>query len=314
MNEIFRNKLAEKPTNWKIWYAIIPSIAMILASTILNMLTIVTGGSSVVIEIMPISQFIIMSVITFIAMRLLNKRKFNSSSLGFDTKTLKKRNIVIVVLVFVISHLIFDLLSKASGVNSDAKAEFINFGFGKSFTSDLTLIISGAICAPVFEELLYRGVLLRSVHDGTLKYFPNAKTIFSPPAILAIVVAAIFFIMPHVSHMKINVMTVAYFITSAGFSIVYLLTRSMTTAMVSHSLQSCLAFSKLLIYGHGEHQVSPIIFGIAFLCPIIVFFIGEGFKKYLIIIKNSHKVFKFTLWLFLTFPGNFCWVFFVYNC
>lgn len=213
----------------------------------------------------------------------MTRRKFIASDLGFDRKTLTKRNVIIVLAVFVITHAIFQLASTLSGITSDPKAAFIDSGFGKGFATDLIYIIAGAVCAPFFEELIYRGIMLRYAHDGMLKYFTNSKTILGIPALFAITLTAIMFILPHVTNFSINVMTLLYFLTSAGFSIVYLLTGSMVSAMVSHSLQSCVAFSTILIYGHGDYQVSPIVYGISILCPVIVFLLGEllrsRFKK-----------------------------------
>ena len=208
--------------------------------------------------------------------RLASRKPLSATDFGYDTKPLSKKNIIIIASVFVVTHAAFILLSKIGGVTTNAKAEFLSTGFGKGFTSDLILIISVVIFAPVVEELVYRGVMLRAMHDGLLKFFPKSRSIIGIPALVAISFTAIAFILPHVSNLSVNVYTVSYFITSAGFSVVYLATRSMVAAMVSHSLQSCNAFGQLLVFGHGDVVVSPIIYGIAFLCPVIVYFIGVG--------------------------------------
>lgn len=252
---------------------------MAVPSFLLNFLTMIPGLGNVIIQLSSILHLIIAFLLIYIVFVFLSKKKPRSADLGFDTKTLTKKNIIIVLLTFVITHLIFYFLSKLRGVTSNPQVEFTSGGFGKGFVADLILIIAGTIIAPVFEELIYRGFMLRSFHDGLLKFSPKSTGIFGIPAILSIILTAIAFILPHVADLNISVMTLAYFVTSAGFSIVYLLTRSMTAAMVSHSLQSCFATTQILIFGHGDYVVSPIVYGISIFCPVIVYFIGTAMQK-----------------------------------
>lgn len=271
MNNKFKNLLAEKPTNWSIWYAIFPIVGFILPSIILNTL----GNDSIIFTyISSILQFLLLGVTSLGLVWLFSKRKPTISDLGFDTKPLTKINLTIVLSVFIITHLAFYLFGKI-GTNTNIEAEFLEIGFGNGLFSDLTLIIAGTIFAPLFEELVYRGVMLRSIHDGLLHIFPKSISVVGIPALVSIVFTAIAFILPHVSNISFNLLIVGYFLTSAGFSIVYITTRSMIAAMVSHSLQSCVAYSTILIYGHGNLDVSPIIYIISFSCPIIVYFAGK---------------------------------------
>ncbi|MDO5649097.1 MAG: type II CAAX endopeptidase family protein [Gallicola sp.] len=279
MQNKFINKLAEKPTRWPIWFVIFPFFSLVFSSLIVGIFASLPGVGGFIGNLSPILQFFVSFGLVYIVFSILSKKKPSASDLGFDTKALTKKNIILVIGVFIITHILFFLFAKIGGNPSNAAALFTDSGFGKGFFSDLILIIAGTICAPVFEELIYRGFMLRSAHDGMLKFFPKSTSIFGIPAIFAIVVVALAFILPHVSDFSINIMTISYFITSAGFSIVYLLTRSMVAAMVSHSLQSCFAFSQILILGHGDYPLSPVIYGISFLCPIIVYFIGRGMQK-----------------------------------
>lgn len=181
--------------------------------------------------------------------------------------------------MFVISHLIFFLIEKLGGASTNAPQLFRDMGFGNGFMTDLIAVLAGTLLAPVIEELVYRGIMFRSIHDGLLRRFPKQRSLLGLPAVIAIIVTAIAFILPHVPDLTINWTTVAYFITSAGFSLVYLLTGSMIAAMVSHSLQSMYAFGGLILLGRGDYQLSPIIYLIVFLCPLWVYLIGHGIKS-----------------------------------
>ena len=74
-------------------------------------------------------------------------------------------------------------------------------------------------------------------------------------------------------------MVAAYFVTSVGFSVVYLITRSLTAAMVSHSLQSLYAFGGIILFGKGDVVLSPIIYIILFGCPIIVYGVAQLLRR-----------------------------------
>lgn len=158
---------------------------------------------------------------------------------------------------------------------------FRDVGFGVNFLSNLITVIASTIMAPVVEEIVYRGVMFRSLHDGLLRKLPRQRSIFGLPAIVATTVTAISFILPHVSELQVNWTTVAYFISSAGFGLVYLLTGSMLAAMVSHSLQSLYAFGNILLFGRGDYALSPIIWVIVFGCPIWVWLIGKLIEQFI---------------------------------
>lgn len=61
--------------------------------------------------------------------------------------------------------------------------------------------------------------------------------------------STLFFAIPHLAEDTINVMSIAYLLTGAGLGLVYVLTGSLTAAMLGHSLQSMVAFGQILIFG-----------------------------------------------------------------
>jgi len=280
MNRQPLNQLVKKPTHWHILYVLFPTVSILLTSILLGFATNSGGEVGLLARLSPILNLVIASIITFVFISLLTRKIPTADDLGFNTKALSKRNVLIILAVFIITHAFFILAAKVSGATSNAQAEFTNGGFGNNFTNDLILIIAGTIIAPIFEEFLYRGVMLRSAHDWLLKKFPHSTSILGIPSVLSVVITAIAFIFPHVSNLSINVMTLAYFVSSAGFSLVFLLTGSLVAAMVSHSMQSCLAFFQILYFGHGSYALSPVIYGIACLCPIIVFLIGSLLQSF----------------------------------
>lgn len=266
------NKLQNLMTKWPAWYAIIPFFAMLASSLIVQFLPSI-GTLSI-----PL-QFLLLAGLSIGIVWFLQKKRVSKSDLGLDND-INKRSLLIIISVFIVTHLLFFLLAKIGNVTSDASAEFISFGFGKGFLSDLVIILSVTILAPICEEIAYRGVMLRSLHDWFTRIFKKKTPhLFSLPVILAITLTAIAFVLPHVSDITLNVIVVSYFISSIGFSLVYVMTRSLPAAMVSHALQSCYAFSIMLIVGHGAYNISPIIYAVALLCPVIVYFLAKWLRR-----------------------------------
>lgn len=190
---------------------------------------------------------ILMAVFAVMFVWTLQRKKPSSSDLGLDVG-LNKFSIALIVVVFIATHLIFYILGKVTGMSSDPVALFKDFGFDKGFTIALITVVSAAILAPVCEEILYRGVMLRAFHDGLRRWF-RSKAKAWVPVVFSVLTVALIFTLPHVSTLQINAVMLSYLISSAGFSMVYILTGSLTAAMVSHSLQSCYAISSILIFG-----------------------------------------------------------------
>lgn len=165
MNRQPLNQLAKKPTQWHILYVLFPTISILLTSMLLGFVPNAGGEISLIARLSPILNLIIASIITFVLISLLSKKIPTADDLGLNTKALSKRNVLIILIVFIATHAFFILAAKVSGATSNAQAEFTNGGFGNNFTNDLILIIAGTIIAPIFEEFLYRGVMLRSAHD-----------------------------------------------------------------------------------------------------------------------------------------------------
>ncbi len=269
-----QNYLINHQTNWPIWYALLPLVTILIPSLLVGGLSSLFPENTTLPKIASLFQMIVFALLTLGAVWLFSRKKPSRTDLGLD-KRIDKRGFLIIGLVFIITHLLFQLLAKLGNLPSDAVAEFKNLGLGNGFLSDLALIISGVILAPICEEIIYRGIMLRSLHDGSVRWFKKTDNFFAFPVIFSITLVALAFIMPHVSNANFSILGVAYFITSAGFSVVYILTGSLQAAMLSHVLQSWVAYSTILIGSYHVFQVSPIIYLIAFLCPLIVYFLAR---------------------------------------
>ena len=269
-----QNRLTEHITGWKIWYFVFLFLVLMISSVAIAALGTVLPLKNLGAPI----QMLLMPLVGFALVWLFSSKKPTKRDLGLD-KGVNSRALIIILAVFAVTHLIFYLLAKMSGMSSDTVELFREYGFRDGFWGSFWAVISTVILAPVCEEILYRGLMLRTVHDGLAGKFPENKALWSLPVIVSVIAVAVAFILPHVEDLRFDVMSLAYFVTSAGFSLVYIFTRSLSAAMVSHSLQSCFAFFPILLYGRGDTEVHPIIYIIAFTCPLIVYFIGFLLRK-----------------------------------
>lgn len=128
-------------------------------------------------------------------------------------------------------------------------------------------MVSSLILAPICEELLYRGVVVRPVHDDLVRRGLGRWL----SAGVAVTLGAVLFALPHLGESLTGRDAVAYLVTGLAFGVVYVLTGSMTATMVSHALQSWASFGQVLLFGRGDSEVSPIVWVIVLGCPLWVY-------------------------------------------
>lgn len=89
-------------------------------------------------------------------------------------------------------------------------------------------------------------------------------------ALFAIALSALAFALPHLGGSLTGRQAIAYMITGCVFGVVYVLTGSITAAMVSHALQSWVTYAQILYFGHGDSTVHPLLWILVLGCPVWV--------------------------------------------
>jgi len=152
--------------------------------------------------------------------------------------------------------------------------KFINEAFNELPVSPIISIFSVIIVAPIYEEIIFRGILLRGMAK---KINPN----------IALVVSALLFA---IVHMNIPQGINAFFLgLVVGF--IYLRSGSIYLSIIAHLVNNLLALSVTFLfsliggrYAMGIHGVFLII-GVIFL---IIACIGHNQNK----IKNKSEIYK----------------------
>ncbi|GAB1408228.1 hypothetical protein MASR1M8_21470 [Thermomonas brevis] len=249
-------------TAWKWWYAGLAVLALVVGSNA-SLLLQFAGEDAVRLLAAP-AAFVGFAALALLLVRLASRRWPMAADLGLSP-WLGGRDAAVIAVVFVASHALFWLLGKAdpSMQGNDAATLFREYGLDRGGIAAVAAIVSAAVLAPVCEELLYRGIILRSLHDDLARRGRIALA-----ACVVVSASAFLFALPHLGDSLLDAKALAYLASGLAFSLVYLLTGSLTAAMVSHSLQSCWAFAQILLFGSGDVEVPPLVYVVVFGCPL----------------------------------------------
>lgn len=94
-------------------------------------------------------------------------------------------------------------------------------------------------------------------------------------ALFAIALSALAFALPHLGDSLTGRQAIAYMITGCVFGVVYVLTGSITAAMVSHALQSWVTYAPILYFGQGDSTVHPLLWILVLGCPVWVYLVAR---------------------------------------
>ena len=274
------NRLAQHLTTWRWWYALLAVPAFILGSNVALVAGLVgeggtdPGSGTVGALLMPV-QFLVIAGLALGAIALVARRWPSGRDLGMRRR-LGAREIALLVVVFVVSHVLYWLFTRsgAASTTDQARAIFTEMNLGGPLLPAFLAMFSSVILAPVCEELLYRGAAVRPIHDHLARH---GRAWLG--AAVGIAAGAGLFAMPHLGDDATTGLVASYLLTGVVLGLVYVITGSMTAAMVSHSLQSCFAFGQVLLFGAGDAQVSWALYVLVFGCPLWVFLIARGLAR-----------------------------------
>ncbi len=262
------NRLATHLTTWKWWYALPALPAFIIAS----LLAVFSGQSQTAKALAVPLQFIAFAALALLFLALLARRWPTVEDLGLRP-TLSRRDIAVVATVFVVTHLAFYVLGKfdtAQSTPQSASKMFTEMNLDGPLLPAMLMMFASAVLAGVCEEILYRGAMLRPIHDHLAR-----RGMARLGALVSIAVTTIVFAMPHLGDAASGQVVFAYLLTGFGMGLVYVLTGSLTATMVAHSLQSCFAFAQLLYLSRAQHDVSPALWVLVLSAPVLVFLLAR---------------------------------------
>ncbi len=209
-------------------------------------------------------QFILMFVLGAALVRLWLRRRWTPEALGL---TLPSR--IGPWLLGVAGGVAFVVIGQVATLTSSALTEAgskvaAQVGIGESVLRDVTIILSMAVLAPLGEEMIYRGVLFRGLHDAFARSsFGWVRTLaYAVPALLSAVVFAL-------SHGGEGQSTQSVFLVIAGliYAWLYWWTGSLTIAVFAHSITN--AINVVLLATGGRGLTAPVLWLLVAVTPFL---------------------------------------------
>lgn len=138
---------------------------------------------------MPV-QFLTFAVLALVFLALVARRRPTADDLALKAG-LTRRDLLVIAIVFVVTHVLFWLLGFATqSQENQAVAYFRELKLDGPLIASIATIVSTVILAPVCEEILYRGAILRPLHDALAR---RGRATLG--AVVGILVSAVMFAM-----------------------------------------------------------------------------------------------------------------------
>jgi len=224
-------------------------------------------------KILPYVIFVFGVLVKYYVIIVLLKWLSNKSKEEKHKPRLNWENFVSATLMIIAFRLIFDnsLIFWVSGISMPS---FIREAFDDIAVSPIILIISVTIIAPIYEEIIFRGILLKGMSK---KINP----------VIAIVVSALLFAIVHMNIPQgINA-----FLLGLVLGFIYLSTESIYLSIFAHFINNILAlsFSSLFSLIGGRYGIE--IHGIFLFIGVILLIIAcSGYNQNKI--KNKPEIYK----------------------
>lgn len=186
------SSLGTKKLQLRWWHAVIGYGIAIVCSLAVPLLLIGMGEQAMQYNavLVPI-QFLAMFVVGVLAVRMLRGHKFVRQDLGFVKPSVKELLYGIggAVLFVVVAQLASMLTPELSDAGKKVAQQV---GMGENFWRDMLVVLSATVAAPLGEEIIYRGIVFRGLHDGMkrLKQQWTQRLAFIVPALVSAVLFA----------------------------------------------------------------------------------------------------------------------------
>jgi len=186
---------------------------------------------------------------------------------------LSPRSFVYTALVIIAFRMIFDN-SLTLWIVDIPMPDFINDAFEELAVSPIILIVTVAIVAPIYEEIIFRGIILKGMAK---KMNPT----------VAIVISALFFALVHFNIPQgINA-----FLLGLVIGTIYLKTESIYLSIFAHFVNNLLAITVSSVYMMIKGKYAMGAHGILFIAGVILLVIAcNGYKQNKI--ENAPEIYK----------------------
>ncbi len=176
-------------------------------------------------------------------------------------KSLNRNNFICVALIIIGFRIAYDN-SLIYWVNKIPMPDFINQAFEELAIKPIVMILSVAVIAPIYEEIVFRGILLKGMAN---KMNPT----------LALIVSALFFALMHMNIPQgINAFLLGLIIGS-----IYLNTGSIYLSIFAHFINNSVGISISAVFQLISGKYAILMHGTAFIVGSIIIIVAYRWLK-----------------------------------
>lgn len=208
-------------------------------------------------------QYVTMFILGLVLARLWLRRRYTPDALGLTFPRSGRAWLIGVlggVAFVVIGQLAGRLLASLAEAGEQVSAQV---GLGETLLRDVAIILSMTVFAPLGEELIYRGLIFRGLHDAFARGAAWARRgAYALPALISSVLFA-------VSHGGEGQSTQLVFLVIAGliYAWIYWRTGSLTVAVFAHSITN--AINVVILAAGGSGLTTPGLWALVAVSPAL---------------------------------------------
>ncbi|MGV8979964.1 CPBP family intramembrane glutamic endopeptidase [Clostridium sp.] len=210
----------------------------------------------------PYITFVLGVIVKYFVIIILLKLYSKRSDEQTHKKGINKKDFIYVALIIIGFRLAYDN-SLIYWVNTIPMPDFINQAFDEISISPIILILTVAVIAPIYEEVIFRGILLKGMSSKI-----NPK--------LALIISALFFALVHMNIPQgINA-----FLLGLLIGAIYLNRGSIYLCIFAHFVNNSLGISISETFQLIDGKYTILIHAIVFIMGIIILIVAYRKNRY----------------------------------
>lgn len=263
---------------WPIWLALAVYIAAMTGSIVAGLAAFLIP-QNLQASWLPVLQQTFFGCVA-IAVPMVVIRRFAPGHLGLRTAPWVRvlGSVAVFMAIFTGVELLWRALANRP---NDTAQQLQDMGVGQSFAAELGIIAAVTILAPVAEELIFRGLIYRSLRDAIGRW--------SRPVGMAVaaVISALLFADIHAGEEVDIGLTAMYVLMALLFIALYEWSGSLLTPILAHSVNN--AFAVFLGIQGGAEPTTPLVLALLFLAPLCAIGIALGLTRVLPTFGDTQK-------------------------
>lgn len=288
MREINQNSINRSRLGWR--YAL---SGMVVFSVVLIFVMVIVGAMASdeaqltsLTSVFGIIQPLLLFIVGLLVIWLLKRKSYRNEDSGLVQPTHLQLlyGVAVGVIFSGITWLFLQIFPEAKEATTIA---IVNQAIGENFVRDLMFVVTAVVCAPLGEELIFRGMIFRGIFDGMMQRKMLARTALA--FIVAALISALLFAVTHVDEgQESHIVPMVLFGVMAAW--LYWKTGSLYVSVVAHSVNNMLYVVSLATASNAMNVTFFVIALLAIGLAVFLLWVFQNFMRSVAIDKASEKM------------------------